>query len=568
MSRNFSSQTAIDPRTQLPLVGIPHVLAAFRELNDCVIHWISPVKSIDSSNKETDLIAILGDSALYACELSGNILRCLMIKEIAEILVRVGAPDKDLFVGLKVVAGAQEFDLLLKVAAVEDVQILVGFVRRIFWVHMGLELPVYRVGPLEQIATMLSLTRPHRWTLRMEPIRKRKYLDKLLYDFQQSEAKDFQAIEEEFVRVKRELQAAVMSIRDKEYNSIVQQNVRLLAEVGTERLRVEEMKRLLRRFVPDVDEALEQAVIAAREQEVRAAETNSASSSPQRVAESFASNGIAQIFRQQSRLQAQRPCERCKKLKQLLDEHPNVDKVRCAQAEDALAEVRLAETHLRQQVEPLRKEILMLRALLSHTFTALVDESCASSDRIRTAVGLIGPLAHLQQPVKPAIDDGPNASPLPRRSSAKKQVDTAAVPGDLPAASAGSPTVTLQSTEYLTVREEIAALRTLLREVSNMHTAEIMEIRREIQEYDAHMLDVLRDAIDHHQPLPGLSAVRAASAIFDSAKQGFGKSLISGSPLEFLLGSDAHDGGDRKHSADQAAQSFSPLRSVRWARQS
>jgi hypothetical protein len=431
---------------------------------------------------------------------------------------------------------------LLGLAAREDVQVVVGFLRRIYWVHMGQELPVYSVGQMEKPATMLSLTRPHRWTLRMEPIRKRKFLEKLLHDWQQSERRDSQAIEEEFVRVKRELQAAVQSLRDAEYNSLIKQNVRLVAEVGTERLRVDATKRLLQRFVPDVEEVLQQAVIAAKEQELRGSPPAGGHDrrSLEATAEAFANNGIAQIFRQ-----GPRPCERCRKLKQLLEAHPAIDKVRCAHAEDALAEARSAEAHLLQQVEPLRKEVLMLRALVSHAFTALADESKPSSDRIREAVELLGPLAHVQpSPPAPVRPKGN----LPGEASSASPEDEQQPP--------------LHSTEYLTVREEISALRTLLRETSNLHMAELLDMRREVEAYDAHMLAVLADAIDHHQPLPGLSAVRAASAIFDSSKQAFGKSLVSGSPLQFLWEDDRIRGDE----PSQSDSKYSPFQSVRWAR--
>ena len=588
MSKRFATLTTVDPRTQLPLVGVPPILSSFRDLNDCVIHWISPVKSIDSADKETDLIAVLGDAAIYVCDLNSNILRCLLIKEFSEILVRVvgssssssnnnNTSAKELFVGFKLVEGVQEFDLLLKLATQEDVQILVGFTRRIYWVHMGQELPVYTVGPLEKINALLNLTRPHRWTLRMEPIRKRKFLDKLIYDWQQGEAKDQQAIEEEFVRVKKELQAAVQSIRDREYNSVIQHNVKLLEEVDLSRLRCKEMKRLLERFVPDVDEVVEQAVIAAKEQERRQAGASDsgdlAHASPSagrhvsQTAESFATNGVAQIFRQPNLVQGTRPCERCKKLKQLLDEHPNVDKVRCALAEDSLAEVKLAERHLKDQVQPLRQEVLLARALLSHTLTTLSDESVATSERIQRVVEFVAPFARLQQPVEleagEQLVSSSSTQKLEKRSSKMSAKSSGSIAS--PSASFMSPQGVakfLQSSEYLTFREEISALRTLLREVSNIHTAEIMDIRRELQEYDAYMLETLRDAIDHHQPLPGLSAVKAASAIFDMAKQGYGKTrVVSNSSLAFL------DNNASQSEVKPDAASFSPLKSIRWVRQ-
>ena len=137
MSKRFATFTTVDPRTQLPLVGVPPILSSFRDLNDCVIHWISPVKSIDSADKETDLIAVLGDAAIYVCDLNSNILRGLLIK-----VTRIFETSESAVQGLKFLLFAGIVFLvpyLVKTEAVTTFQILT--------------LVLFSLMPFEQIVT-------------------------------------------------------------------------------------------------------------------------------------------------------------------------------------------------------------------------------------------------------------------------------------------------------------------------------------------------------------------------------------------------------------------------------
>jgi uncharacterized membrane protein len=205
-----------DPRTLLPIVGVPNGLGpAFKQLQGCLLHWIGRAYKVSTTGKEVCRVVIVGDAALYVCEEDATISRCVLVANIGELGLR---STEDLL-GLRVI-GAHEYDLAIRFLSDRDFAFVVQALRRIYWSHMGRELGCRE---LENVTASLRLAKPAAFTVKIEPLRPLKYLERLIADHEADIHRHIEEAHDEFVRIKNVLKAELDIIRTTRYEQLVEE---------------------------------------------------------------------------------------------------------------------------------------------------------------------------------------------------------------------------------------------------------------------------------------------------------------------------------------------------------
>ena len=174
----------MDPRTGLDVVAVPAEYEKFfRTLNGCVIHWIGAVDKYNRNYKPQRRVAIFTDECIYLCQMDGVIRRCLQIRTIKEILLgehtkisfRAGPPDS--------------FDMLIAVEHSEAREYLIHVVAKVYWSLTGQEINIRALAAEsgETLPTVLQLTKPKQWQLKVLPMRTMKEVITLVKQQQEAE---------------------------------------------------------------------------------------------------------------------------------------------------------------------------------------------------------------------------------------------------------------------------------------------------------------------------------------------------------------------------------------------
>eukprot|EP00759_Apiculatamorpha_spiralis_P035486 PhF_6_TR36204/c0_g1_i1/m.52811 len=218
-----------DPRTQLEIVNVSEdYIKHFQEIQGTLIHWFGTVDKVNRHWKQQRRVCIISDCCIYMCMMNGGITRCVPIQTIQEIIL---SPSSTL--GIKVLA--PDYDMMFAVLSTKERETVLNILQKLYWALTGQEIRVrsMRTEAGEKMEDILNLKKPKEWTLKIEPLKTKKSLVKLLEEKQQREARDKAIVHEEFDRIKRGLRQELETYRNEEYDRVVaqvQQYVRLLTE--------------------------------------------------------------------------------------------------------------------------------------------------------------------------------------------------------------------------------------------------------------------------------------------------------------------------------------------------
>lgn len=470
----------------LPLAAVPpRLLPAFAPVQQTIFHWIGFVRKISPGNwKETEKVAIVGDAALYVCDDDASISRCLVYADMSEVMIR----DDDDSMGFRM-GPKGEHDAMLRFGQ-RDFETVLSMVRKIYWAHMGREIKIVRLGPVDPIQPHLSLEKRMDWTLKVEPLKPRKFLEKLLSDQSVAYQKDVDSVHTEFMRIKNELNYALESARNQQYDRMVRQTASYVQQLAQKDGEVQMLKAELERaqqFVLDTNAS-------------RAIQRTLARLNPTFVPDGGASGGAAPTggatasFARDAHTREggdapEAECTNCSQLRQLLESHPNADKRRVLAAEESLTAAEKELKTLHRTTAPLADDVKALRDALKKAGDVLLDQRLTLQDRVRAA----------SQVTTPYTVGG------------KK-------PGGAPASSGQSMTVP-PAPDVTTLTEELLTLRGVLRDASALHMAELDRLRAEFNAYDEAMVTAVRTAMEASGTVAATSQVRTQASNLVSAER-------------------------------------------------
>ena len=435
--------TMMDPRTALPIINVPnHLEASFGYFSGAVIHWIGRVLKVCSSGKDSERLFIVADAASYLCDLAGNVVRCISYRLMRDIVVRDESPRLVGFRFSEEAAG--EYDIVVRFNSKEDMVCVTSYLSRIYWAHSGREIKLERVQEGEgSIESRLNLIKPKHWTLRLEPLRQIRFLEKQLNEQYISDQRNDQLIWDEFVRLKKELQAQFETSRNDQYDRMLQQNIVLIAELREKEEELLQLKRVSSRFNGGGS-----LVVAASGLTLDGG--------------GGSGGGVL--------------CPNCLRMQKILEQHPNIDKVRCHTAETSLVEAITQLDRIREELNPFKKEIQLLRSRVNIAHSLLQDENVSLSERVRGGLKILDPIA-----VPIVSDDEQNMNN--------------------------------------TLSEELKWMKQLVVDASNFHTLELQKLRHEFALYDRHLVEAVKYAIEHHVPQSRVSSSQSAATIVSNARE-------------------------------------------------
>jgi hypothetical protein len=492
---------SVDPRTMLPLATVPpRLLPAFASVQGCLLHWIGPARKVALTLKEAEKVCIVGDAALYICDFDATIRRCIVFAELRDLITRA---DDDA-VGFRMTAKA-EYDIVLRFG-MNDVGYVVNAIKRIYWAHMSRELPVMDLGAADPIHPHVNLTKPPGWTMKMEPLRPRRYLEKLIADQDVAFHRHVEEVHDEFVRIKNELQHALESCRNQQYDRMVQQCASYVQKLANKDAYVQllrgEMARARTHILDSaaadaVDRMLavsdpafvasdadRMAALLLNRPNADAVTTSAGGGGASAFATSFITGrreaslrGTAVSFGQLGGEERAEGCESCAQLRSLLEEHPNLDKRRVLAAEEALATARRELDLARAAAEPAAREMASMRDALGRADAVLADQRLSLQDRVRAAGQFTTPYAVLA-----ATKGGMGGSK--GNASAAMKVGVHA-PMNVP-----------PPADVTALTAEVLTLRGVLRDASSLHMAELHKLQRQFDVYDEAMVAAVRLALE------------------------------------------------------------------------
>jgi hypothetical protein len=370
----------------------------------------------------------------------------------------------------------------------KDFAFVLGAIQRIYWAHMGRELVVTTLAATDPIHPHLNLNKPPGWVLKLEPLRPRKFLERLMADQQNAYQRHVEEVHDEFIRIKNELRHALESARNQQYDRMVRQCALYVQRLAEKDEQVQLLRAELDRARPHVldtnaargvDRALavtDPTFVAHDPKRLAAlsaagAPSDGASSpSPGRYrnSSSGANNNNSDIGGEDP----EHECLNCTQLRRLLEAHPSDDKRRVLGAEEAARGAQREVDRARALSEPLLKDIEMLRDAVSKADSILLDQRLSLADRVRGAAGHTTPHALLakskQAKEKGALSPGGGGQPM-----------NAPPVADVP-----------------TLTSEVLTLRGVLRDASAQHMAEMQRLRDEFDAYDAAMVAAVRLALE------------------------------------------------------------------------
>jgi len=219
----------VDPRTGLEIIDVPEEYRKhFAELRGSLIHWFGSVDKVNRHVKPERRVCILSDRSLYMCMMNGGITRCISISTLLEIIVTPPA-----MIGIKI--QPPDHDMLFSVSSLKEREHVAAILQKLFKGLTGQDIRVrgHRPESGEPLEDSLRLAKAKGWVLKIEPLRNKKTLIKLLQEKQQRESRDRTIVDDEFERIKKGLRAEIEKYHSQEYDRVklqVQQYVRLLTE--------------------------------------------------------------------------------------------------------------------------------------------------------------------------------------------------------------------------------------------------------------------------------------------------------------------------------------------------
>lgn len=208
-----------DPRTGLKLILIPPTdQKYFGQLSGAVIHWFGKVDKYNRMWNQQRRVAIFTDQCIYLCQLDGGITRCVNMRWISEIML-----SHESAIGFRI--GPPDYDMLLSFDSQKDRDDVVIVVQRVYQSIVGNELTVRRLtgNNSEAIQQRLDLSKPKSWSLKIEPVKSRRALERLVKERRQKEVNDRRVVEEEFERIREGLKQELKRYRTEEFERAIDQ---------------------------------------------------------------------------------------------------------------------------------------------------------------------------------------------------------------------------------------------------------------------------------------------------------------------------------------------------------
>ena len=488
--------TLVDPRTQLTILAtIPRRLANFTALDNAIVHWIGPVNKCGATTRESTRVAILGDVALYVCDDDGTVRRCIAFAELKDLVVRDDRVDDA--IGFRT-AVKGEYDLLLKFG--KDRDVVMSTVAKIYFTHMGKELHVVKLGAADPIQPHMQLSRPAHWTLRVEPLRPKSFLDKLVLDHTVTTNRSLERVQEEFMRLKNELRFELESMRNDQYDRMVSQTAVYAAELTRKDDVINHLLDHLdavRPFVLDTKAANGVGAVlrAVGRMDVPPPTTaGGAAATAGKPSFTGASPPMSSLVKAVDTM----PCGQCQDLRNLLESHPSTDKRRILAAEEALQAATRQLERLRRTSAPDKEEIVLLRKALRATDECLRDQRKPLQERVRAALQISSPYV---PPVK-AIGTSNSGGATDARQAGSE---------------AGLPSMSSDPrADVNALIAEVLTLRGVIRDASALHMGELARIRGEFQSYDSYMVHAVRERLEELASTAGQAKSLATRLVDDS----------------------------------------------------
>ena len=215
----MTTELTTDPRTELDIVDVPgEYMKYFAELKGAVIHWFGAVEKYSRNWRPETRIAIVSDQCVYVCRPDGDIVRCLNIRFVQELLI-----SEQMAIGFKV--GAPERDLLIVLPTQPERDVVAKIVGKVYYNLVGHKLKMRTLtgDAADSLQQTIRLEKPAGWGLKVEPIRSIKSLTKMMLDKQRKEEEERRLVELQFHKIEDGLRIELQQYRAEEQNRLVQQ---------------------------------------------------------------------------------------------------------------------------------------------------------------------------------------------------------------------------------------------------------------------------------------------------------------------------------------------------------
>eukprot|EP00759_Apiculatamorpha_spiralis_P047992 PhF_6_TR43391/c0_g1_i1/m.66608 len=160
----------VDPRTDLRIIDIPESMKTyFPGLQDAILHFFAVVKKTTKQGQIQKRICIISDQSVYTCSPDGDILRCVDIANIDEIVL-----DAAFTIGLR---DSSTFDLMFTCASPDHRQEIIDILQRIYgFLTNGKTIRVRHIQRFERMEAQLNLMKPPHLDMTITPVRDKSKL--------------------------------------------------------------------------------------------------------------------------------------------------------------------------------------------------------------------------------------------------------------------------------------------------------------------------------------------------------------------------------------------------------